>query len=449
MNLRELLAKLAKLKTEGTELLDLAARENRDFTADEEKRFGEIEAEIKDLEPKIEQAKKMAERRANMHVESSVTATGQALPGLPGSAYEFENGNIEVGQDRTRLDPTCGFSSMTEFALAVRNASSGAANFHIDDRLNAMYAAPSNFHRETASEDGYMVPPEYRDRIWQLVHQMDDLFSMVDDEPTSKNVISDLRDETTPWDTTGVTAYWRSEASQMTRSRDDGKKPRVVQLHELYAFVEASDELLSDAPRMQNRLTVKASEAISWKRDEAIVYGNGVGKPEGYFESNALITQTKESGQSADTFTAMNAAKMYSRMLSQGIGRAIWLVNSDVLPQLMTMTIGDRVIWTPPSEGFKQAPGGFLLGRPIKLSEQAKTLGDKGDIQFIDLKGYYAPVKSGGVKFASSIHLWFDYGLQAFRWTFRMGGMPHMSAPVSPKYGSNTKSHFVTLAERA
>ena len=90
-----------------------------------------------------------------------------------------------------------------------------------------------------------------------------------------------------------------------------------------------------------------------------------------------------------------------------------------------------------------------LLGRPIRFSEHCKTLGTVGDIQLVDPKGYYALTKAGGIKFASSIHLYFDYGLQAFRWTIRLGGQPHLAAPVSPANGSTTKSHFVALATRA
>ena len=47
------------------------------------------------------------------------------------------------------------------------------------------------------------------------------------------------------------------------------------------------------------------------------------------------------------------------------------------------------------------------------------------------------------------MHLYFDYGAQAFRWTFRLGGQPHMSAPVTPARSAATKSHFVALAARA
>src|SRR5690606_26490522 len=115
-----------------------------------------------------------------------------------------------------------------------------------------------------------------------------------------------------------------------------------------------------------------------------IMWGNGVGQPLGYMNSGALVEVAKESTQSAGTVVAENVANMYARMLGDGISRAVWFVNSDVLPQLFTMTLGNQPIWTPPATGFANAPGGFLFGRPIVPTEHCETVGTKGDIQFVD-----------------------------------------------------------------
>jgi hypothetical protein len=63
--------------------------------------------------------------------------------------------------------------------------------------------------------------------------------------------------------------------------------------------------------------------------------------------------------------------------------------------------------------------------------------------------GYEAFRKQNGVSFAESIHLFFDYNVRAFRWIFRIGGQPVLSAPVTPARSAATKSHFVGLAARA
>ncbi|MEM7619773.1 MAG: phage major capsid protein [Pseudomonadota bacterium] len=442
MNLRELVAERDALKVEGSGLLDVAERENRKLSAEEDARFVEIETQLADLSSKISDAQHMAERRANMQAVETHSITGQSLPGLPMSASE-----IHVRQDRSQLDPACGFQSIAEFASAVLRANPQTPNSQLDQRLAGMYAAPTNFHRETASDDGYLVPPEFRDQIWKLVFEQDGLINMIDAKPTSKNQVNDNVDESTPWGSSGVKAYWRSEGGQMTPTRKS-VKPRSIILDELYAFVLATDELLEDAPRLNSLLTEDAARAINWTLDDAIIYGNGVGQPLGYFESPALVSVPKETGQTADTIVSENIANMYARLLPESQARCMWMANINVLPQLMHLKIGDNLIWTPPSEGFRSSPGGFLLGRPLKFTQHAKTLGDRGDLQLIDPKGYYGLRKTGGVKFATSIHLYFDYGQQAFRWTVRFGGQPHLSAPVSPNNGSETLSHFIVLDAR-
>jgi HK97 family phage major capsid protein len=424
----------AELKSRGKALLDLAAKEGRELAEAEEHEFVQLEADLADLDGKITAAEKANERRRAFGDVPAAVA-----PGLPGGP------RIQVGDDRASLDPRSGFTSLADFAQAVRRASPGPQQQGFDPRLmNA--AVPSGTHRELG-QDGYLVPPEFRDTIWERILEQDNLIDLIDAEPTTSNVVNDMIDESTPWGSTGVKAAWRTEATQMTPTRQN-IKPRSIVLNELFAFVTATDELLEDAPRLENRLTNKAAEAITWKIDEAIFRGNGVGQPLGFMNASSLITVSKESGpQTADTFVAANAAKMFARLLPEGIGRSLWMLNSDVIPQLMVMTLGDMPIWTPPASGFQNAPGGFLFGRPIRFSEHCKTLGDLGDIVLMDPKGYYG-LRKEGVKYATSMHLYFDYGTTAFRWTFRFGGQPHLTAAVSPANGSNTKGHFVVLEAR-
>jgi HK97 family phage major capsid protein len=291
------------------------------------------------------------------------------------------------------------------------------------------------------------VPPQFSDTIWELVTAQDDLLNLVGPEPTSSNVVMKLADETTPWGSTGVQAAWRTEAQQMTASKLATSK-KFVTLEELYAFVLATDELLQDAPRLNDRLTRQSARAISWKASDAIMWGTGAGQPLGFMSAPALVTVSKESGQAAATLAVNNLAKIFSRILVQPGSTPLWIGNRDILPQLIPLTIGNQPVWVSPSAGLHDAPGGFLLGLPLRWSEHASTLGTLGDLVLIDPQGYYAVQRDSQPQFASSIHLYFDYGVQAFRWTFRFGGEPFLSAAVSPAHGSNTKSSFVTLQAR-
>lgn len=424
MTLAELKKRLAALQAEGNTLLDAVEAADGEWTDEQETRFAEIETESSDLKAKIEKAETLAERRRGM---GAVPAGGQNT----------------VNDQNPEL--TGGFADIGEFVHAVHGAVSAIQGGGVVDRR---LAALANTHQGGgANGEGYSLPPQYRDEIWELVEQFDEFGSLIDEEPTAHREVKLEADESTPWGTAGIQAYWRSEGSQMTATQL-AKEARNVPLHELYVLAKVTEELLEDAPRLNNRLSRKAAQAIAWKKNLAIIEGNGVGQPLGWFKSNALITVGKDSGQSADTITATNVIAMFSRLKIVPGDKPFWLANQDTLPQLMTMTVGDKPIWMPPN-GLAGAPGGFLLGMPIRLSEFSQTLGDKGDLQLISPKGYYGARRSSGVKFASSIHLLFDYNAQAFRWVFRYGGQPHLSAPVSPKNGNATRSHFVTLAERA
>jgi HK97 family phage major capsid protein len=430
----------------------------RDLTDDERRRDDAIQARLEALAGEIEREERQRERLRLEPALPAAVAGGPAPPSPAPAATGFGAAGAAVAllHERRLDDPRRGFATLAQFALAVKGALLPGGP--VDDRLRGLGtgygqpgqygAAPANFHLESATPDGYMVPPDFRDGIWELVAaDEDNLLAQVGPEMTSSNVVELLKDESTPWGATGIQARWRAEGTQMTPSRLDTDLVQVP-LHPLYAFVLATEELLQDAPRLNDRLSRGAARAIAWKTSDAIMWGTGAGQPLGWMTSGALISVAKESSQTTATVIAANVANMLGRLLAGSLGRAVWKINPDVLPQLVQLTLGDQPIWTPPATGFAGAPGGFLFGRPVQPSEHCQTLGAAGDIQLVDPTGYYATRRTDSPQFASSIHLYFDYNIDAFRWTFRLGGQPYLSAAVSPAHGGNTKSHFVALAVR-
>lgn len=348
-------------------------------------------------------------------------------------------------RERIEDDPKRGFANIGEFALAIRGLYTPGSQ--VDPRLMIPGAAPTNYHKEGGSDEGRMVPPAFKEEIWEAVSESDgSLIADVDSEPTASNSVELNVDESTPWGATGVQSAWRSEGAQLSASKLATTAVQV-KLHELYAFVLATSELLADAPRLAARLMKKAPMAIAYKINEAFVNGTGAGQPLGWFTSGAKVSVAKESGQAAASVVAANVAKMYARNLKPG--QAIWYINQDVMPMLPLLVIGQQPAWAPPSQGLTGAPGGLLLGRPVKFLENCQTLGTQGDIQFVNPKGYYAAHKGTAPEFAESMHLYFDYNISAFRWIFRVGGQPYLSAAVSPAKGSSTRSDVVVLDTRA
>ena len=163
------------------------------------------------------------------------------------------------------------------------------------------------------------------------------------------------------------------------------------------------------------------------------------------------MTVAKESGQATQTLLPQNLAKMISRLPTGSFARSVWIVNNDVLPALFTLTLGNYPIYLPNGlsvGGIQVSPYGTLLGRPVFVSQHANTFSGQGDVLLVDLSYYQTITKAGGLQTATSMHLYFDADLTAFRTTFRMDGQSKVSAPISPAKGSATMSPFIQLGAR-
>ncbi|MDB5458144.1 MAG: phage major capsid protein [Caulobacter sp.] len=434
MNLAQLQAEAREIATRQAARLQSALDANRDLTPEEETADASDASRLAELQASIARATALQQR----------LSTASAIALAPAAAAPPARTASPLAEPQPRNNAS-GFRNLAEFGTAVRLANPAAGNaFRMDERL----AAPTNVVMETGDAAGsYLVPAEFRDEIIRLVYDdggSDPILDLIAPKPTASNRVGGIGSETTPWGTGGVQARWRVEGEQMTPSRT-GLKPREVKLNEVYAFVLATEEVLEDAPRLQYLLTNESAAAIRWKVGDAFMNADGIEKPLGWLASDALVTVAKETGQAADSVVRQNVGKMFARMINPG--QAVWLGNSDIMPSIMDLkTDLGQPVWFP---NYQEAPGGTLLGRPVYFTEHAQTIGDLGDLQFVNPNGYDAYRKQNGVTFADSIHLYFDYNIRAFRWIFRVGGQPLLSAPVAPANGSNSKSHFVALAARA
>jgi len=398
------------------------------FSAEQTSAFDAAKARAEQLTAAIEQ------EQAAVEAERSLGAI--TLP---------DDVRIENGVDRRTLDGKNGFASMGEF-LKVTHAAQ-VKGVH-DERLNIGAAATTYGSEGSLSDGAFMVPPAFSSNVWQHSLEEQAFLPMTDVNPIDGNSMSYPKDETTPWGTDGIRAYWENEAAAATQTKPKGEV-NTLRMNKLFALVPVTDELQADAPALGAYVGRKAPESIRWKTNLALFEGTGIGQPEGAFASAARVDVAKESGQAADTVVALNVANMYARQLYPT--RSYWLIQPQVLPQIMVMTIGNQPIWTPPTAGFREAPMGLLLGRPIISTEVCKAIGDVGDIGFIDWQSVRSITKSGGIETATSMHVYFEQGMNAYRFTFRVDAKPAMKAAVASKNGGGggSRSPFVFLAARA
>ena len=424
----------------------------RDLTAEEQAAYNGHKAKAESLKARINMAQEAESAAAGLApVEPAARGRGEGAVQIAAGA------RIETAEN-VDSDPQRGFRSMGDYLLSVRGATVAARQGRMaDPRLSALAggginaAAPSTYGNEAVGEDGgYLVPPGFGQTIFQLSLEEDALLPMTDNMPVSGNTMTLPKDETTPWGSDGVRAYWEGEASAATAT-----KPKIgrseYRLRKLLALVPMTEELLADGVALGAYFEPACARSIRWKTDEAILWGAAGEQPLGAFAGSAVVTQAKESGQAAGTILADNVVKMLSRLPAGAYRNAVWMVNNDALPQLFVMKVGDTPVWLPvgaPNGAVSGSPYGTLFGRPVMVTQHAKSIGTAGDIMLADLTQYRTITKAGGIQTATSMHLYFDADATAFRATFRVDGAPKLAAAITPANGSNTMSPFVMLEAR-
>lgn len=472
MNLEQLRERLVELSSEATEIRARMEAEKRDLTAEESDRVDLLTAAF-------DRTKADIDRLEKIQAQADVLSKGagpKAKPNQPGTAAVPPDDGDEDDEPAPAKPPrrnpytvaatlqpkNGGFRNLGEMALAVRRAALSAreGGFVIDPRLEKLASASTYGVESSGADGGFAVPPDFRNAIMETVLGEDSLLSRCDQVTVSGNSFTCPMDETTPWQTTGgIQAYWDGEAVAATQSKP-ALGERTVKLNKIRALVPMTEELMEDASAMDAYLRRKAPQKIAFKVTLALLQGTGVGQPLGLLNAPALVTVSKESSQTADTFIALNAIKMYSRLYAPCRPNAVWVVNQDLEPQIYklalpgTDNVGNAVtgwgtaVYLPPG-GLSQSPYGTLMGRPVVFSQACETLGDLGDVFLADFTQYLALLKGGAnPRVETSMHLWFDQDLLAFKFILRVGGVPWWSAAISARDGSATYSPYVTLEAR-
>ena len=246
----------------------------------------------------------------------------------------------------------------------------------------------------------------------------------------------------------GIRAYWMNEGGSKTESNPSFAQVSL-ELKKLIGYCTATDELLQDAGALESWIGRAFASEFDFKIADAIINGDGAGKPLGILNAPCLVTVTAETGQGASTIVTENIIKMWASRFGPNSSNYVWLINQNIEPQLYTMglAVGSGGIATyMPAGGISGAPYGTLFGRPVIPCEQCAALGTAGDIILADLS-QYVMIDKGSMQSASSIHVNFQTDQTAFRFVYRCDGQPLWSAYLTPYKGTTSyQSPFVVLS---
>ena len=430
MDTKELRRKRKELIEACRGMLSKADAEKRGLTADEDAEYGRRETEIDRLAGEIEREERLAQREAEMRGgQRPLTETG----------------------DGSKPKPI--FGSLGEQLMAVRAAAMPGAT--PDQRLLEV-RAPLGMNVGQPSDGGFLMEQQYAAGIWKRAYSSGEIVRRCFKVPIGDNADSvkihgiDETSRATGSRWGGVRAYWVAEAGSMT-----GSAPKWLDIElapkKLAVLFYATSELLRNPVALEAMVNQIVPQEIAFMTEDALLNGNGAGKPLGVLAAPALVSVAKEANQGADTIVKENIDKMWSRMWAGSRQNAVWLINQDCEPQLDNMALAVGAGGVPvylPAGGISETPYARLKGRQVIPVEHCQTVGDLGDIVLADFS-QYGLADRGGVEVASSIHVQFLTDESVFRFLYSVDGEPMWNSVLTPAHGSNTLSPFVALAARA
>ena len=428
------------------ELLTLLVTEGRDASEAENTELTQLETQIGVLKRQIAQLERITEEKNALSAVSTPAAQTLGAQTAPPITVTRQEGEDENGNYRP-------FKTFGDQLMAVVRSCQNKHN--IDPRLSQLNQRAIVGMSETIGADGgFLLQDDFTMELLRNIWDAGQIASLCRRFPTkpgASGVVFPVVEETSRVEGSrwgGVRVYRVNEGAQITASKPKFSLERLA-FEKLAGMYVMTDELLEDATFLAAWVREAFVEEMSVRIDNEILRGTGAGQMKGILNADSLVTITKETSQAAATINGMNVIKMMSRMLARSAANATWLANQDTLPQLATLTItkdkSDIPLYTPAD--IAAGRPATLLGRPLKMVEQASTLGTVGDIILGDFSRYMIIEKD--LKQANSIHVYFDTDQTAFRLTLRNNGQPMLKKAITPMNGSATLSDWVVLETRS
>lgn len=428
MNISMLRQKKADALAKARAIYDLAASQNRLTTSEEETAFEAAMTEAKGYDKPI----------ANMEALLDAERLAPAIPAAAAGA------RATAGHDNRQDKP---WASFGEMLFAIREARTSHGNT-VDPRLFGAQGA----NESVDAEGGFLVPAEYSSTILQRTYDEGQVTSRCERMPMSSNrlVMNGLDEDSRVAGSRygGIQVYRIAEAASYTSSKPKFKQIQLT-ANKMIGLLYLTDEVDNDAPAIGKWAATNFPKAFAFQLDDEAINGTGAGQMLGVLPSGAAVIVAKDTSQATGTVSTTNFTNMNSRLWGPSRKNGVWFINADIEAQLYGLTIPGATgtataLYVQPvtASGY-----GTILGKPVIPIEQAAAGGSLGDVILADMTQYIIGEREG-IETASSIHVAFLTGEQAYRWTLRNDGQPIPKKPLTPYKGVNTLSPFVTLAAR-
>jgi HK97 family phage major capsid protein len=347
------------------------------------------------------------------------------------------------------------FPTFGAFLQAVRLASvqGGALDPRLQKRgvggaLGASEADPS--------DGGFLIDPEWSRTLVERMYMTGQVISRCFEMPISNEsnaIVFPQFDESSRVNGSrfgGVQGYWQNEADTMSSSKPKFSRGKA-QASKVIALVYLTEELFQDTAALDIWVSACMVKELAFVLEDAIVNGDGSGKPQGIMTAGAMIQMAKQVGQASGTIVSENVTDLWRTMWVPSRRTAVWLAHPDAEAQCIGLTAavgagGSTIPLYQATQDPDNQPFNLILGRPVICMEQTQVPGKPGDLIFVDFSRYALAFREARADV--SIHIQFLSDQVAFRVVMRCGGLPIDQVPLMPFNGSNKVSPYLCLAQR-
>jgi len=341
-----------------------------------------------------------------------------------------------------------GFSSLKEFMVTVRKV--------CDGELASSRLEKTAGHMESGddAQGGFLIPEQWAPGIYQaaelegaIVRPRVDAVGHVFPTKSDSLKLRTLVDSDRSSNIFGGIVFYTMYEAQEKASSSKITKPKIglleLSIHKIIGGCYASNELEDDYDAtFEKVINASFGAAVRFVEDDYFIWGTGVNQPLGIMNAPALITVPRTQ---AGEITQDDIGNMAERLLPASWDRAVFLINSDTVAQIMSLDAVENNVGN-----IINLNTGKLAGFPFIVTEKCESLGTEGDIILADF-GHYA-IADRGLAIAGSRHT--SYNDQGFatdetfwRIVLRVDGQPLLAAAITPLRGANTLSAFVTLTD--
>lgn len=237
----------------------------------------------------------------------------------------------------------------------------------------------------------------------------------------------------------GVQVRWTGEGDE--KPETSGKLREVtLQPHEVSATTVVSDKLLRNWQAADAFISSLLRKAVDHTEDIVALRGDGVAKPLGVANSTGALAVNRAL---ANKISYADVVQMLAKLLPDSTGRAVWVANQSVLPELVSLTDGaGRYIFIQ-GDATKGIPT-TLAGIPIRFTGKTPALGTKGDLMLVDFS-YYLLKDGSGPFIAASEHVYFKQNKTVVKVYWNVDGKGWCIEPLLLDDGVTQVSPYVIL----